>query len=112
MRIVALALSLVLTGCAAAVMPSPHTITAMDRRCTTGRAAPVLDTVVAAAGGIVAVAGLLVIARTAADDDVDHPAVPYTVGGMSAGVGVAAATLWGFSARHGFRSASACEQRR
>ena len=99
------------TACSAITMPTARTVETTERGCTTVKVAPALDSVVAVAGGLVMVWGLWLVLETAADDNVDNPGVPYSIGALAAVPGAAGLTFWGLSARHGFRSANACARR-
>jgi hypothetical protein len=106
MRVVPLIL-IALMGCSAG-MPSPQTIATTHQPCTTSRAAPSLDGLGAAVGGVAALFGLATIAAALGDED-DAPLMPLGVGfGVAGGV---VAFAYGSSARHGNASAAACAAR-
>ncbi len=109
---VAVLLALSMNACSWAFMtkpPDPPPPAHVYIYCTESNAAPVLDLLVAVPNGLMALAGLAIIAGSDSDDEFEEgieEAVGYSLlisGGITA-------LVYGLSARSGFKSSARCRE--
>jgi hypothetical protein len=76
--------------------------------CTTSRAAPVIDTIIAAPHALLAVVG--VAAMSDADSDSETDGIAHVLGGLIFLYGLSVTLVYGLSAHSGYRDTRRCRE--
>lgn len=96
-------------GCSWLTIPRQNDQTG---RCTSSRAAPIIDLVAAIAGGATFVAGTVFAIGASTETESDTHNLAVGAGILFAAAGVAVSVPFGFSSAYGFRKTAGCRQAR